>query len=291
LWEFVNYVLNGLVSGSAYVMVALGLTLIFGILGVLQFAHGEVYMLGAYIAWTILRAYQVHYLVAVAGATLFGAALGALIELVCFRPLRGKPLFLPLVSSVGLSLLLTDTARHVWSPNPETMSTPYARSVVRAGEVFISQQRILVFVVAVIAIGGLYVFITRTLFGKALQAASMDLEATALMGINTNLLVSAAFAIGSALAAASGALLGPIFTLFPHMGTLIGLKAFVCVILGGFGDVRGTIVAGLLVGLAESFTVGYVHSQFKDASTFVILILVLLVRPTGLFRARAARVA
>ena len=289
MWNFANFLVNGLVSGSAYVMVAVGLTLIFGILEILQFAHGEVYMLGAYFAWTILRRYEVNYLLAVLGAMLLAGVLGVVMEFLCFRPLRGKPLFLPLVSAVGLSLFLTDSARHLWSPNPEVISTGYNRSVVRLGEIFISQQRILVFVVAVVSIGLLYLFIHKTLIGKAMRAASMDLEATALMGINVDALVSITFALGSALAAAAGALLGPIFLLVPHMGTLVGLKAFVCVILGGFGDVRGTIVAGFLVGLAESFTVGYVHSQLKDASTFVVLILVLLLRPSGLFGTKSGK--
>lgn len=291
MWDLANYLINGLVSGSAYVMVALGLTLIFGILEILQFAHGEIYMLGAYFAWTILRLGGVHYLLAVLGAMALAAGVGLLAERLCFRPLRGKPPFLPLVSSVGLSLLLIDATRHVWSPNPEVISTVYNRSIVRVGEIFISQQRILVFVVAVLSIALLYLFIHKTLVGKALRAASVDLEATALMGINTDALISITFALGSALAAASGALLGPIFTLIPHMGTLMGLKAFVCVILGGLGDVRGTIVAGMLVGLAESFTVGYIHSYLKDSTAFVILILVLLFRPSGIFATKAARLS
>ncbi len=289
MWEFLNYLMNGIVSGSAYVMVALGLTLIFGILEILHFAHGEVYMLGAYFAWTILRVYDVNYLLAVFLSRVIAAVLGVVMEFLCFRPLRGKPLFLPLISAVGLSFFFTDAARILWSPNPEAISTGFNRSIVHIGEFYISQQRILMFTVAVASIVLLYLFIQKTFMGKAMRAASMDLEATALMGINIDVVVSVTFALGSALAAASGALLGPIFVLVPHMGTLVGLKAFVCVILGGFGDVRGTILAGFLIGLTESLTVGYVDSQLKDASTFAVLILVLLVRPSGLFGTKAGK--
>ena len=287
--EFLNYLITGLVSGSAYVMVALGLTLVFGILEILHFAHGEVFMLGAYFAWTILRFFEINYLLAVVLSMIIGGGLGILIEYFCIRPLRGKPLFLPVITTVGLSFIFTDAARVIWSADPQIINTGFNRSIVHVGDIFISQQRILMFVISVISIGLLYLFIHKTFIGKAMRAASMDLETTSLMGINTNIIIGVTFALGSALAAGAGALLGPIFLLVPHMGTLMGMKAFVCVILGGFGDVRGTILAGFIIGITESLTVGYLSSQLKDASTFFVLIMVLFFRPSGLFGTKSGK--
>lgn len=289
MWELTEYLINGLVTASIYILVALGLALIFGILEILQFAHGEVYMLGAYVIYTFVRFLGLNYLLSMAIGIGLTALIGILIELAAFRPIRGKPLFLPIISALGLSMFFLDLARLVWSPETLTFHTFFTKWIINIGSVSISSQRILIIATAMILVGLLYLFITRTIMGKALRAASMDLEATSLMGINVNTVIMITFALGSALAAAAGGLLAPISSLIPHMGTMVGLKAFAIIIFGGFGDIRGIVVAGLIIGIAESLTVGYISSLLRDSVAFVILILVLLFRPSGIFGTKSGR--
>jgi branched-chain amino acid transport system permease protein len=186
-------------------------------------------------------------------------------------------------------MVLSDFARLTWSPETLTFQTYFSKSILTVGSLSISYQRVLVIVVAMVLVVLLYFFITRTMMGKAMRAASMDLEVTSLMGINVNTVIMVTFGIGSALAAAAGGLLAPISSLIPHMGTLVGLKAFAIIIFGGFGDIRGIVVAGLIIGIAESLTVGYLSSLLRDSVAFVILILVLLFRPSGLFGTKSGR--
>lgn len=289
MWELAEYLINGLVTASVYILVALGLALIFGILEILQFAHGEVYMIGAYLIYTFVRVLGLNYLLSMAIGIGLTALLGILIEVAAFRPIRGKPLFLPIISALGLSMFFLDLARLVWSPETLTFHTFFTKWFIHIGSISISSQRILIIVMAMVLVGFLYFFITRTIMGKALRAASMDLEATSLMGINVNTIIMVTFAIGSALAAAAGGLLAPISSLIPHMGTMVGLKAFAIIIFGGFGDIRGIVVAGLIIGIAESLTVGYISSLLRDSVAFVILILVLLFRPSGIFGTKSGR--
>lgn len=287
--ELFEYLINGLVTSSIYILVALGLALIFGILEILQFAHGEVYMFGAYIIYSFVRFLGLNYFLSMAIGISLTALTGILIEVAAFRPIRGKPLFLPIISALGLSMFFLDLSRLIWSPEILTFHTFFTRSIIKFGNVSISSQRILIVVMAMVLVSLLYLFITRTIMGKALRAASMDLEATSLMGINVNTVIMVTFAIGSALAAAAGGLLAPISSLIPHMGTMVGLKAFAIIIFGGFGDIRGIVVAGLIIGIAESLTVGYISSLLRDSVAFVILVLVLLFRPSGIFGTKSGR--
>jgi len=289
MWELTEYLINGLVTASVYILVALGLALIFGILEILQFAHGEVYMMGAYLIYTFVRFLGLNYLLSMAIGICLTALLGILIEWGVFRHIRGKPLFLPIISALGLGMVFLDLSRLIWSPETLTFETFFKRMIIQFGSVSVSAQRILIIVMAMVLVGLLYLFITRTIMGKALRAASMDLEATSLMGINVNTVIMVTFAIGSALAAAAGGLLSPISSLVPHMGTMVGLKAFAIIIFGGFGDIRGIVVAGLIVGITESLTVGYISSLLRDSVAFIILVLVLLLRPSGIFGTKSGR--
>jgi branched-chain amino acid transport system permease protein len=289
MWELVEYLINGLVTSSVYILVALGLALIFGILEILQFAHGEVYMIGAYVIYTFVRFLGLNYLLSMAIGICLAALLGIFIEVGVFRPIRGKPLFLPIISALGLGMVFMDLSRLIWSPETLTFETFFKSTIIQFGSVSVSAQRILIIVMATVLVGLLYLFITKTIMGKALRAASMDLEATSLMGINVNTVIMVTFAIGSALAAAAGGLLSPISSLVPHMGTMVGLKAFAIIIFGGFGDIRGIVVAGLIVGITESLTVGYISSLLRDSVAFIILVLVLLLRPSGIFGTKSGR--
>jgi branched-chain amino acid transport system permease protein len=289
MWELAEYLINGLVTASVYILVALGLALIFGILEILQFAHGEVYMIGAYLIYTFVRFLGLNYLLSMAIGVCLTALVGIFIEVAVFRPIRGKPLFLPIISALGLGMAFMDLSRLTWSPETLTFDTFFKRTILNFGSVSVSAQRILIIITAMILITLLYLFITRTIMGKALRAASMDLEATSLMGINVNTVIMITFAIGSALAAAAGGLLAPISSLVPHMGTMVGLKAFAIIIFGGFGDIRGIVVAGLIVGIGESLTVGYISSLLRDSVAFIILVFVLLLRPSGIFGTKSGR--
>jgi branched-chain amino acid transport system permease protein len=275
--------LSGLVTGSVYTVTALGLTMVYGILNLMNFAHGEVFMVGAYVGYFLATTYGTSYPVAFLGAMLGAVLLGLFIEAVGFRPLRDAPQLAPLIASLGISIFLQNLALLVWSPTPRMFQTPYVNQVVHLGVISLSGQRVLVFVVSLLLIAALYVIVQRTALGKAMRATALDAEAASLMGINIRWVVVATFALGSALAGAAGALVGPIVLLSPFMGIPVILKAFAVVIMGGFGNIQGTIVAGFLLGIVESLAALALPSVYIDIIAFVMLIGTLLVRPTGLF--------
>lgn len=276
-------VLSGLVTGSVYTVTALGLTMVYGILNLMNFAHGEVFMVGAYAGYLLSSAYGVSYPVAILGAMAGAVVTGILIELVGFRPLRNASQLAPLIASLGLSIFIQNLALLIWSPTPRMFQTPYVDRVVHLGVISLSAQRVVVFVVSVVLIAALYLVVQRTALGKAMRATALDAEAASLMGINVRSVVVAAFALGSALAGVAGALVGPILILSPFMGIPVILKAFAVVIMGGFGNIQGTIAAGFILGIVEGLGAMVLPSAYIDIIAFVMLIGTLLVRPTGLF--------
>lgn len=280
----IEYLLTGLVVGSVYVLLAVGVTLIWGVLGVLQFAHGAVYMLGAYLAFTFVRVSPQHYFVALGVSIVATAGVGLLIEWFIFRPLRGKPRFLQPVAALGLSALLTDAARLIWTPDPRSMRTLYVTRVAQLGPLTISHQRIMVVACAALLMLLLYALVNKTKLGKAMRAVSMDPEVAGYMGVNVSAVRSITFSIACGMAAAAGGILAPVYGLNPHMGGLVGLKAFVVVVLGGLGNVAGATVAGLLLGVTESLAVAFLSTLWKDVVAFLVLIAILVTRPHGIFR-------
>lgn len=276
-------VLSGLVIGSVYTITALGLTMIYGILNLMNFAHGEVYMVGAYVGFFLSTVFGFSYPVAVLGGMLGAVACGLLIELICFRPLRNAPQLAPLIASLGISIFLQNLAMAAWTPNPRMFETPYVNQIVSLGITSLSQQRVILFAVTVILIIGLWALVQRTALGKAMRAIAIDPEAAALMGINANHVVIATFAIGSALAGIAGVLAGPILILSPFMGIPIILKAFAVVIMGGFGNIQGTVLAGFVLGIVEGLGSLWFPTAWIDSIAFVMLIGTLLWRPRGLF--------
>jgi branched-chain amino acid transport system permease protein len=295
--EFFQQIINGLSLGSIYALIALGYTMVYGILKLINFAHGEVFMMGAYAGFYAANALGVNgyeaagksfpaplALVVLIAAMLGSAILGMLIEAFAYRPVRSAPRLTPLITAIGVSLFLQNAAMLLFSPNPRRY--PAILAEVRfdlGGGVILTNIKLAIFAVALCLMLGLHQFVQRTWTGRAMRALSMNIDAARLMGIDVNSTIRATFAVGSALAAAGGILFGlDQITINPLMGVLTGLKAFVAAVLGGIGNLPGAMIGGLLIGLAEQLTAGYISPDYRDAITFVILILMLLVKPEGL---------
>ena len=279
----VQQALNGIVVGSLYVLVALGLTLIYGVLVQINFAHADIVTLGAFTAYFATHLVSGNYLVGIAAALIVGGIMGWLINAAVFSPLRerGSEL-LPLIATIGVSIILQNAMLILLGPIPYAFSTPYSNDVIRFVGVFLTVQNILIIVVSTLAIGLLYAFMKFTFLGKALRAVSQDRETAGLMGVNPNYLIMLTFVIASALAGMAGAMLGPVLVLTPFAGTSVIIKAFAIVIIGGFGNVEGTIIAGLIVGLIESYTTQFLDPGLIDIIVFSLLLITLALRPTGL---------
>jgi branched-chain amino acid transport system permease protein len=277
--------INGLVLGSLYVLVALGLTLIYGVLVQINFAHADIVTLGAFAAYFFTHALGGGYLPSIAVALVVGGALGFLINAAVFAPLRerGNEL-LPLIATIGVSVMLENVMLAWFGPIPYAFDSPYSEQVIRFGGMFFTVQSVLIIAVSTAAIGLLYAFMKFTFLGKALRAVAQDRETAGLMGINPNRVIMLTFVIASALAGMGGAMLGLVLT--PFAGASVIVKAFAIVIIGGFGNVEGTIIAGLIVGLIESYTTQVLGPGLIDIVVFALLLLMLAVRPTGLIAER-----
>jgi branched-chain amino acid transport system permease protein len=288
---------NGVYLGCLYVMVALGLTLIYGVLNQINFAHADFVTVGAFAAFFTATRFATKwlgvpdtgaYLLSLFSALGAGALLGFLVSAAVFAPLRrrGADELRPLIATIGVSVLLENGQLALFGPIPYQFDSPLARETVRIGKIFFSQQSALVVAVSVAAIAALYAFMRFTFMGKALRAVAQDRETAGLMGINENLVIALTIVIASALAGVAGALLGPVVVLTPFTGASLIVKAFACVIIGGFGNMQGTIIAGLLVGIIEAFTVQYLGSGVIDLVVFAMLLAMLVIRPTGLIAER-----
>jgi branched-chain amino acid transport system permease protein len=279
--------INGVVLGSLYVLVALGLTLVYGVLVQINFAHADMVTLGAFSAYFFMHGVGGGYIPSIAVALLVGAALGWLMNAAIFAPLRHKGNeLLPLIATIGVSVMLENAMLAWFGPIPYAFESPLSNDVIRFGHVFITMQNVLIIATSIATIALLYAFMKFTFLGKALRAVSQDRETAGLMGINPDRIVMLTFVIASALAGMAGALLGPVLVLTPFAGTSVIVKAFAIVIIGGFGNVEGTILAGLLVGLIESFTTQYLEPGMIDIVVFGLLLVTLALRPTGLIAER-----
>jgi branched-chain amino acid transport system permease protein len=293
---FVQQLVNGITLGSVYALIALGYSMVYGILKLLNFAHGEVYMFGAFIGYFTLTALGgadspalpvalVLLLMFLAG--MLGAGiLGVVIERFAYRPLRNAPRIAPLISSIGVSFFLQASALLLFSAQFRTYDTPQLipfSTGIEAGPLRISLVRILVIGSAVFLMIALTLLVSRTQFGKAMRATSYDREAAAMMGIDVDRVIVLTFLIGSVLAGAAGVMVGLVFErVFHFMGFVAGLKGFTAAVIGGIGNIPGAMLGGLVIGLAEAFTASYISSTFQNLIVFGILIAVMLVRPTGL---------
>jgi branched-chain amino acid transport system permease protein len=293
---FVQQLVNGITLGSVYALIALGYSMVYGILKLLNFAHGEVYMFGAFIGYFTLTALGgadspalpvalVLLLMFLAG--MLGAGLlGVVIERFAYRPLRNAPRIAPLISAIGVSFFLQASALLLFSAQFRTYDTPQLipfSTGIEWGPLRISLVRILVISSAVFLMIALTLLVSRTRLGKAMRATSYDREAAAMMGIDVDRVIVATFLIGSILAGAAGVMVGLVFErVFHFMGFVAGLKGFTAAVIGGIGNIPGAMLGGLVIGLAEAFTASYISSTFQNLIVFGILIAVMLVRPTGL---------
>jgi branched-chain amino acid transport system permease protein len=289
LEALLQHLVNGLVLGGTYALLGIGLTLIFGLMNVVNFAHGEFYTLGAYTAFASLALLGLPFLAAIPVAIVAGIVLGALCERVLLRPLRGESIDSVMLVMIGLWIAMQNAELLGWGGVAKSIAHPFPTAPIVAGPLGIAPLRLFVFVTAIALIVAAQLVIHRTRLGRAMRATFQDADTAALMGVRIRRIHTATFALGSGLAAAAGALLGPIFLVYPSMGDLASLKAFSVVILGGLGNVAGATFGGLLLGVAEELGAGYISSGYRDAVGFVIIILVLLLRPSGLF-ARSERI-
>jgi branched-chain amino acid transport system permease protein len=299
-WDyFVQQLVNGLTLGSVYALIALGYSMVYGILKLLNFAHGEVYMIGAFIGYGVLTVsggpadpmFPIAMLIAFMflAAMIGSGLLGVVIERFAYRPLRNAPRIAPLISALGVSFFLQNTALLLFSADFRSYGTFQLEDGalfvkgIHWGPLNISLIRIIVIVTTAVLMVGLALFVSRTRVGKAMRATAYDREAAAMMGIDVDRVIVVTFFIGSALAGAAGVMVGLVFQRVYHfMGFVAGLKGFTAAVVGGIGSIPGAMLGGLVIGLAESFSQGYISTRFYHLIVFAILIAVLIVRPTGL---------
>ena len=283
--ELVVQIFNGLVIGSTYVLLALGVTLIYGLLNIINFAHGEIFMLGAYFAFVCVSTWGLNYWLTAILVMVFCSILYVVLDIVAFRKLRGFELG-PLITSIGVSIFLQNFALILFGGDPRRLPTPYVDEIISYGLFSVSVQRLLIIPVAFVTIVGLYLMIEKTTIGRAIRAVSQDRQVASLMGINPTNVIIFTFAIAGMLVAIPSFLVSPVFYIFPLMGVTLTLKAYIIVVMGGFGNILGTILAGMILGITESMVAGFGYSRWTDTVSFVVLVAFLLVRPYGLIGER-----
>lgn len=280
--NFINQIINGLSTGSMYALVAIGYTMVYGIAKMINFAHGDIIMAGAYFA--LIAMDFVGPIPAILFSIVATAALGVLTEKVAYKPLRGKGSLEVLITAIGVSYLLENVFLLIFGSAARTFPQIMPKGTINLGGISIKYITVITLVVTAVCTAVLLFFINKTKLGKAMRAVSEDQGAAQLMGINVNTTVSLTFAIGSGLGAIAGVIYGCAYSLItPYIGLMLGIKAFIAAVLGGIGSVPGAMVGGLMLGVAESLTIAYISSDFSDAVVFGILIIVLLVKPAGLF--------
>jgi len=284
--SFLNYLINGLSLGSVYAIIALGYTMVYGIAKMLNFAHGDVIMVGAFVVFLSMKDAGINALVSVLISMAICTVLGVVIEKVAYRPLRNANSSLAvLITAIGVSYLLQNLALLIFGADTKSFTSVVSLKPLKlfGGQVSISGEAIVTIIACVVIMIGLTLFVNKTKAGQAMQAVSEDKGAAQLMGVNVNATISLTFAIGSALAAVAGALMCSAYpNLTPYSGTMPGIKAFVAAVFGGIGSIPGAMIGGLLIGVIEIIGKAYISSQMADAIVFAILVIVLLVKPTGI---------
>ena len=279
--------INGLQVGSIYALIALGYTMVYGIVKLINFAHGDIIMVGSYTAMVMMTMAGLPFVVALLVSMVLCAVFGVVIERVAYKPLRSSPRISALITAIGVSLLLQNSSQLIFSPNPQPFPVTIKAPPLIIGEMKLSFITLLTIAVSVLLMLGLQAFVRNTKMGKAMRAVSEDTSAAQLMGINVSTTISVTFAIGSALAAIGAVLYSTAYpSIMPTMGAMPGLKAFIAAVLGGIGVLPGAMLGGFVMGVAESLTKGYISSQWADAVVFGILIVVLLVKPSGILGKR-----
>ncbi|QKO22453.1 branched-chain amino acid ABC transporter permease [Rhodoferax sp. BAB1] len=300
---FLQQIINGLVLGSMYALVALGYTMVYGIIGLINFAHGEVLMVGALVSWSVIGVLQpllppwLVLIIALIVACVLAAALNYSIEKVAYRPLRNSPRLAPLITAIGMSILLQTMAMIIWKPNFKSYPTLLPSTPIQLGGASITPTQIMILVVTALTLAALMWLVHATKLGRAMRATAENPRVAALMGVQPDRVISATFIIGAVLAAIAGVMWASNYGTAQHtMGFLPGLKAFTAAVFGGIGNLAGAVVGGILLGLIEAIGAGYIGdltggvlgSHYADIFAFIVLIVVLTLRPSGLLGERVA---
>ena len=283
--QVLQYLINGISIGAVYAIIALGYTMVYGIAKMLNFAHGDVIMVGAYISFCVTNYLNLPALVSIVAAVIVCTVLGVVIEGLAYKPLRGTPSLAVLITAIGVSYFLQNAAQLIWGTAPKNFTSVVTMKpiMLAGGQLVITGEMILTVVVSALVMVGLTLYTGKTRTGKAMRAVSEDRDAAQLMGINVNRTISTTFAIGSALAAVAGVLLcSTLPTLQPTTGSMPGIRAFTAAVFGGIGSMPGAMLGGILLGIIETFSKKYISTDFSDAIVFGVLILILLLKPTGL---------
>jgi len=284
--EIFQHVVNAMVLGSTYALLGIGLTIIFGIMRVVNFAHGELYTLGAYVAYGMVALLKLDFFSSIVVAALVGMLIGALIEYVFLRRKDLKNIDEVMLIMIGIMIVMQNLELLVWGGVAKIIPTPFSQDPISIASISISPTRLFVFSIAAVLLFIFYLGIERTRFGLAIRATFQDQDAARIVGVNVKRIYTLTFALGSAMAAVAGALLAPVFVATPLMGDLASLKAFAIVILGGLGSLGGAAMGGFLLAFIEEFGASYISSAYRDAFGFLVIIIVMLFRPQGLFAAK-----
>ena len=280
--EFIQHCLNGLIIGGAYALIGVGMTMILGIMRVINFAHGEFYMLGAYLCYSLVTLLGINFFLAFPIAILCMALVGCCVEQVVLRPLRGRELNANMMAMIGVSIAFSNLALLIWGAVPQAIPQPFPGGAINIFGLSFTPFRLFIFGTALVIIVGVHLFIQRTMQGKSMRATFQDMEMASMLGVRVNRVFPLTFGLGAAMAAVSGILLGILFSLKPTMGEFAVSRAFAVVILGGMGSFPGAIAGGLILGLSENLAAAYISSGFKDAIAFMLIVFILVFKPTGL---------
>jgi branched-chain amino acid transport system permease protein len=284
--QFLQHLVNGLVLGATYALLGIGLTLIFGIMRVVNFAHGELYALGAYMAFAVVTILKLNFFYALIIAGAVGFSFGAVVEYVLLRRRNLASIDEVMLIMIGAMIIMQNTELLIWGGVAKVVPSPFSQDPLVFGEVSVSPIRLFVLVTAVLLLLVFYFMIERSRLGMAMRATFQDRDAARIVGVNVSRIYTLTFALGSAMAAIAGALLSPIFVVSPTMGDLSSLKAFAIVILGGLGNLGGAAIGGFALALIEEFGAGYVSTAYRDALGFLVILFVMVFRPSGLFSAK-----
>ena len=285
---FLQQLVNGITLGGVYALIAVGYTMVYGVIQLINFAHGEIYMLGAFLAFTMVTVFNIPFFVAVVITIMICACFGIVLDFIAYRPLRNAPRLAALITAIGMSIFLQNLASMIWggqirSYPRDVLPKIFYQNAIEVGDVSLTWMQVLMLSVTVVSMIALHLIIHRTSVGTAMRAISQDKTTAALMGISVNRVISFTFAIGSAMGALAGIMVGLYYNaIFPYMGYTAGIKAFAAAVLGGIGSVPGAMLGGGVLGIAEVMGAGYLSSAYRDGISYAVMIAVILFKPSGL---------